>query len=177
MKSGIELVHRAITIIGEPLLKIFIKNQMTKLKVGKVAPDFSSTDQHGKPIKLSDFKGKKVILYFYPKDNTPGCTAQACNLRDNYDALQKQGYVVLGVSRDTAKSHERFIKQFELPFSLVVDSDLKINKLFDVWGEKIMFGRKYLGTIRTTFMIDEKGIIEKIIGDVDTENHSEQILK
>ncbi|MFM2048754.1 MAG: hypothetical protein RI955_1302 [Bacteroidota bacterium] len=177
MKSGIELVHRAIAIIGEPLLKIFIKNQMTKLKVGKVAPDFSSTDQHGKPIKLSDFKGKKVILYFYPKDNTPGCTAQACNLRDNYDALQKQGYVVLGVSRDTAKSHERFIKQFELPFSLVVDSDLKINKLFDVWGEKIMFGRKYLGTIRTTFMIDEKGIIEKIIGDVDTENHSEQILK
>ncbi|MFM2226208.1 MAG: hypothetical protein RJA07_2410 [Bacteroidota bacterium] len=177
MKSGIELVHRAIAKIGEPLLKIFITNQMTKLKVGKAAPDFSSTDQHGKPIKLSDFKGRKVVLYFYPKDNTPGCTAQACNLRDNYDALQKRGYTILGVSRDTAKSHERFIKQFELPFSLVVDTDLKINKLFDVWGEKMMFGRKYLGTIRTTFVIDEKGIIEEIIGDVDTENHSQQILK
>jgi peroxiredoxin Q/BCP len=149
---------------------------MTKLKVGKIAPEFSSTDQNGKPIKLSDFKGKKVVLYFYPKDNTPGCTEQACNLKDNYEALQEKGYVVLGVSRDTAKSHQRFIKQNELPFSLVVDTDLKINRTYDVWGEKMMFGRKYLGTIRTTFLIDENGIIEKIINDVDTENHSTQIL-
>jgi peroxiredoxin Q/BCP len=149
---------------------------MTKLKVGKLAPEFLSTDQNGKPIKLSDFRGRKVILYFYPKDNTPGCTEQACNLKDNYEALQNKGYVILGVSRDTAKSHQRFIKQHELPFSLVVDTDLKINRTFDVWGEKMMFGRKYLGTIRTTFLIDEKGIIEKIISDVDTENHTHQIL-
>ncbi|MEY2829786.1 MAG: hypothetical protein RIQ33_1644, partial [Bacteroidota bacterium] len=152
------------------------KKRMTKLKVGKLAPEFLSTDQNGKPIKLSDFRGRKVILYFYPKDNTPGCTEQACNLKDNYEALQNKGYVILGVSRDTAKSHQRFIKQHELPFSLVVDTDLKINRTFDVWGEKMMFGRKYLGTIRTTFLIDEKGIIEKIISDVDTENHTHQIL-
>lgn len=177
MKNGAELLHRIIARIAEPVLKIFIKSQMTKLKVGKPAPDFSSTDQHGKSLKLSDFKGKKVILYFYPKDDTPGCTAQACNLRDNYEALQSNGYTVLGVSRDTAKSHDRFIKKYELPFSLVVDTDLKINRLFDVWGEKMMFGRKYLGTIRTTFMIDEKGIIEEIISDIDTENHTAQILK
>jgi len=150
---------------------------MTKLKVGKAAPDFSSTDQHGKPLKLSDFKGQKVVLYFYPKDDTPGCTAQACNLRDNYDLLISKGYTVLGVSRDTAKSHDRFIKKYELPFSLIVDTDLKINRLYDVWGEKMMFGRKYLGTIRTTFIIDENGIIEEIINDIDTENHTTQILK
>ncbi|MEN9521815.1 MAG: hypothetical protein RL065_192 [Bacteroidota bacterium] len=177
MKNIAELKHRLIAYLVNPVLKKIIKSQMTKLKIGKPAPDFSSTDQHGNTIKLSDFNGKKVVLYFYPKDDTPGCTAQACNLRDNYDTLMKKGYVVLGVSRDTAKSHSRFIKKYELPFSLVVDADLKINRMYDVWGEKMMFGRKYLGTIRTTFVINEKGIIDEIISDIDTENHSAQILK
>jgi len=147
------------------------------LKVGDAAPDFKVNDQDGKPVKLSDFKGKKVVLYFYPKDNTPGCTAEACNLRDNYQALQKAGYVVLGVSSDDEKSHQKFISKFELPFTLLADTDKKIHEKYGTWVEKSMYGRKYMGTARTTFLIDENGKIEEIIEKVDTKDHTAQILK
>jgi len=148
-----------------------------KLKPGDKAPEFVGKDQHGNAIKLSDFKGKKLVLYFYPKDNTPGCTAQACDLRDNYSELKKSGYEILGVSADDEKSHQKFIKKYSLPFSLIADTDKKINELYDVWKEKSMFGRKYMGTVRTTFIIDEAGVIEEIIEKVKTEEHSSQILK
>jgi peroxiredoxin Q/BCP len=148
-----------------------------KLKPGDKAPEFIGKDQNGKTIKLSDFKGKKLVLYFYPKDNTPGCTAQACDLRDNFTELKKSGYEVLGVSADDEKSHQKFIKKYSLPFSLIADTEKTINELYDVWHEKQMFGRKYMGTVRTTFVIDETGIIEEIIEKVKTEEHTSQILK
>jgi peroxiredoxin Q/BCP len=147
-----------------------------KLKKGDKAPDFNSTDQDGNPIKLSDFKGKKVILYFYPKDNTPGCTAESCNLRDNYVELQKQGYVVLGVSSDSEKSHKKFIEKHELQFPLVADTDKSVHEAYGTWGEKSMYGRKYMGTFRTTFVIDEEGKIEEVIEKVKTKDHAAQIL-
>ena len=146
------------------------------LQVGDVAPVFSSKDQDGKEVSLSDFSGKKVILYFYPKDDTPGCTAQACNLRDNYDALLNKGYQVLGVSVDDEKSHVKFIKKFDLPFPLLADTDHSIVEAYGVWVEKSMYGRTYMGTARTTFVIDENGIIEEVIEKVDTKNHTDQIL-
>ena len=146
------------------------------LQVGDAAPKFAAKDQDGKEVKLSDFEGKKVILYFYPKDDTPGCTAQACNLRDNYDAILNKGYVVLGVSVDTEKSHVKFIKKFDLPFPLLADTDHAIVEAYGVWVEKSMYGRTYMGTARTTFVIDEKGVIEEIIQKVDTKNHTDQIL-
>ena len=147
------------------------------LKVGDVAPDFSVNDQNGNPVKLSDFKGKKVVLYFYPKDNTPGCTAEACNLRDNYQALQKAGYEILGVSKDSEKSHTNFIKKYELPFTLLADSKGDIHEKYGTWVEKSMYGRKYMGTARVTFLIDEDGTIEEIIEKVKTKDHTAQILK
>jgi peroxiredoxin Q/BCP len=147
------------------------------LKVGDSAPDFSVNDQSGNPVKLSEFKGKKVVLYFYPKDNTPGCTAEACNLRDNYEALQKAGYVVLGVSTDSEKSHQKFIDKFELPFPLLADTEKEIHEKYGTWVEKSMYGRKYMGTARTTFLIDENGKIQEIIGKVKTKDHTAQILK
>ncbi|PSL07329.1 thioredoxin-dependent thiol peroxidase [Cecembia rubra] len=147
------------------------------LELGKAAPDFESKDQNGNSIKLSDFRGKKVVLYFYPKDNTPGCTAQACNLRDNYEALQKAGYVVLGVSSDSEKSHQKFIEKQNLPFSLIADVDHKVHEAYGTWVEKSMYGRKYMGTARTTFIIDENGNLEEIIEKVDTKAHTNQILK
>ena len=147
------------------------------LEVGNSAPQFESKDQNGNTIKLSDFKGKKVVLYFYPKDNTPGCTAQACNLRDNYEALQKAGYVVLGVSTDSEKSHQKFIEKQELPFSLIADEDKTVHEAYGTWVEKSMYGRKYMGTARTTFIIDEDGKIEEIIEKVKTKEHTNQILK
>ena len=147
------------------------------LEVGQKAPDFEAKIETGETIKLSDFKGKKVILYFYPKDNTPGCTAQACNLRDNYEALQKAGYVVLGISSDAEKSHQKFIDKQELPFSLIADEDKKVHELYGTWVEKSMYGRKYMGTARTTFVIDEEGKIEEIIEKVKTKEHTAQILK
>ncbi|GAB3809264.1 thioredoxin-dependent thiol peroxidase [Spirosoma humi] len=146
------------------------------LHIGDLAPDFTSTDQQGQPIKLSDYRGKKVVLYFYPKDNTPGCTAQACSLRDNYSDLRAAGYEVLGVSVDDQKSHQKFISKYELPFTLVADTDMKVAEAYDVWKEKSMYGRTYMGTVRTTFLIDEKGMITNIINKVDTKNHAEQIL-
>lgn len=146
------------------------------LKVGAKAPDFSVNDQDGKLVKLSDYKGKKLVLYFYPKDQTPGCTTEACNLRDNYKALQKQGYEVLGVSTDTEKSHQNFITKQNLPFRLLADVDKKLHTSYGTWIEKSMYGRNYMGTARVTFIINEKGILEEIIGKVDTKNHAEQIL-
>jgi len=146
------------------------------LHIGDPAPDFTSTDQNGQPIKLSDYRGKKVVLYFYPKDNTPGCTAQACSLRDNYADLRTKGYEVLGVSVDDQVSHQKFISKYELPFTLIADTDMKVAEAYDVWKEKSMYGRTYMGTVRTTFLIDENGIITDIINKIDTKNHAEQIL-
>ncbi len=146
------------------------------LEVGQKAPDFESKDQDDKPIRLSDFNGKKVVLYFYPKDNTPGCTTQACNLRDNYEALQNAGYVVLGISSDSGKSHKKFIEKHELPFPLIADEDKSVHEAYGTWVEKNMYGRKYMGTARTTFVIDEEGIIEDIISKVKTKEHTNQIL-
>ncbi|MCE5344743.1 MAG: thioredoxin-dependent thiol peroxidase [Bacteroidales bacterium] len=150
---------------------------MNQIKEGLKAPLFEGIDQNGKEIKLTDFAGKKIILYFYPKDNTPGCTAEACGLRDNYDDLLKSGYAVIGVSPDSEKSHNGFASKYKLPFPLIADTSKKILNDYGVWGEKKMYGKSYFGVIRTTFVIDEKGIIEKIITKVDTANHTEQIFK
>jgi len=146
------------------------------LSAGDKAPDFSTTDQDGNPIKLSDFKGKKVVLYFYPKDMTPGCTAEACDLRDNYRLLQKQGYEVLGVSTDDEKRHRKFIEKEKLPFRLLADTDKSVHEKYGTWIEKSMYGRKYMGTARVTFIIDENGKITEVINKVDTKNHTAQIL-
>ncbi|MBD2702369.1 thioredoxin-dependent thiol peroxidase [Spirosoma sp. BT702] len=146
------------------------------LQIGNPAPDFTSTDQNGQSVKLSDYRGKKVVLYFYPKDDTPGCTAQACSLRDNYEKLQASGYEVLGVSVDDEKSHQKFSKKFSLPFTLVADTDHHIVEAYDVWKEKSMYGRNFMGIVRTTFVIDENGIISEIISKIDTQNHADQIL-
>lgn len=144
---------------------------------GQKAPDFTGKDQDGNDVNLAQFRGKKVVLYFYPKDQTPGCTAQACDLRDNYQDLQKKGYIVLGVSSDSQESHRKFIKKQELPFSLIADEDKSIHEKYNVWKEKNMYGRKYMGTVRTTFIINEEGIIEEVISKVDTKNHTSQIIK
>jgi len=149
---------------------------MSTLKVGDKAPALSGTDQHGKPVSLADFKGKKLVLYFYPKDDTPGCTAEACNLRDNYAAIKKAGYEILGVSVDDAKKHTKFIAKYDLPFSLLADTEKKTVEDYGVWIEKSMYGRKYMGVNRVTFIIDENGVIEKIIDKVDTKDHTAQIL-
>jgi peroxiredoxin Q/BCP len=149
---------------------------MTTLKPGDKAPAIRSIDQDGNAVSLSDFKGKKVVLYFYPKDDTPSCTKEACSFRDHYKQLKKKGYVVLGVSMDTGKSHQKFIKKFELPFTLLSDPDRKVIEDYGVWGLKKFMGREYMGIIRTTFVIDEKGRIERIIDKVDTANAAAQIL-
>lgn len=147
-----------------------------ELNIGDKAPDFEGKDQHGNTIRLSDYRTKKVILYFYPKDNTSGCTAQACNLRDNYSNLQQEGHEVIGVSTDSEKSHQNFISKYELPFTLVADTDKKIVEQYGVWQEKSMYGRKYMGTMRYTFLIDENGVIQDIIKKVKTAEHTAQIL-
>lgn len=147
------------------------------LEVGQLAPEFEAKIETGATIKLSDYRGKKVVLYFYPKDATPGCTAQACNLRDNYDTLLNAGYVILGISSDDEKSHKKFIEKQSLPFPLIADTDLKVHEAYGTWVEKSMYGRKYMGTARTTFVIDEEGKIAEVIEKVDTKNHTAQILK
>jgi len=141
------------------------------------APQFSGIDQNGNIVNLSSFTGKKIVLYFYPKDNTPGCTAEACSLRDNYEELLRKGFIVLGVSPDSEKSHKGFAEQHNLPFPLIADPDRKIMTAYGAWGEKVMYGKKVTGVIRTTFIIDEKGIIEKVIKKVDTKEHAGQIFK
>ncbi len=147
---------------------------MTHLKEGDKAPDFL-IEKAG--LKKSDIKGKKVILYFYPKDNTPGCTAESCDLRDNYDDLKAKGFEVIGVSPDSEKSHENFKTKHNLPFALVPDTEKEVLNAYGVWGEKNMYGKKYMGVLRTTFIISEDGIIEKIITKVKTKEHAAQILK
>lgn len=148
-----------------------------KLHTGDKAPDFKVKDQDGNDVILSAFKGKKVVLYFYPKDMTPGCTAEACNLRDNYKLLRKEGYEVLGVSTDNEKSHQKFIAKEKLPFRLLADTDRSLHEKYGTWIEKSMYGRKYMGTARVTFVINEDGRIEEIIEKVDTRGHASQILK
>ena len=150
---------------------------MAQLKEGMKAPAFEGTDQNGKMIRLSDYYGKKVVLYFYPKDNTPGCTAESCNLRDNYKSMQKEGFEVIGVSMDSEKSHKNFASKYSLPFPLIADTEKKIITDYGVWKEKSLYGKTFLGIARTTFIIDEKGVIEKIISKVETKSHSEQIFK
>lgn len=146
------------------------------LQHGDPAPDFEALDQNGNLIRLQDLRGQKVALYFYPKDDTSGCTAQACNLRDNQSELLAAGIKVLGVSIDGEKSHQKFAAKYDLPFSLLVDEDKKIVEAYGVWQEKAMYGRKYMGTMRYTFLIDEQGNIEKVITKVDTKNHATQLL-
>lgn len=150
---------------------------MTHLKVGDKAPDFNGVDQNGKPISLQSFKGKKLILYFYPKDNTPGCTAEACSLRDANEALTELGYSIVGVSKDNEASHQKFITKFALTFPLIADVDHKIMEDYGVWGDKKFMGKEFKGTIRTTFVINEKEVIEHIIDSVKTKEHGAQILQ
>jgi len=146
------------------------------IKKGDHAPDFIGKDQDGKEIKLSDFKGKKLVLYFYPKDNTPGCTAEACDLRDNYQRFESLGYKIVGVSKDNEKSHKGFIEKFNLPFPLISDTEAVILQAYEAWGEKKFMGKQYVGIIRKTFVIDENGIILDIIEKVNTKSHAAQII-
>jgi peroxiredoxin Q/BCP len=150
---------------------------MTTLVINKKAPAFSGKDQNGETISLKDFAGQKLILYFYPKDDTPACTAQACNLRDNYSILLKKGFKIVGISTDTTKSHKKFETKFSLPFPLLADEDHSIAEKYGVWGLKKFMGREYIGLHRTTFLIDEKGKIKSIITKPNTKNHTEQILE
>lgn len=147
------------------------------LKEGDKAPAFTSKDQDGNPVKLSDFKGQKVVLYFYPKDDTPGCTKEACSFRDADDVYRKKGIKVFGVSTDDEKSHQKFISKFQLPFDLLADTDKSIVESYGVWGEKSMYGKKYMGTNRKTFLIDENGKIAKIFDKVNVEQHADEVLE
>jgi thioredoxin-dependent peroxiredoxin len=146
------------------------------VKVGEKAPDFVGFDQNGNQLGLKDFQGKKIILFFYPKDDTPGCTAEACNLRDNYNMLTSLGFALLGVSPDAQKKHQAFIQKYELPFPLIADTDQLVLKMFGAWGEKKMYGKSYEGVLRTTFIIDENGIVTHVIDKVNTKDHTSQIL-
>ncbi len=150
---------------------------MKKLKVGDTAPEINSVNQNGETISLSQFKGKKIVLYFYPKDMTPGCTAQSCNLSENYVKLQKNGFEVLGVSCDSVERHQKFIEKYSLPFNLISDEEKKVVNDYGVWGLKKFMGKEYMGINRTTFIINESGIIDEIITKVNTKDHSSQILK
>lgn len=148
------------------------------MNIGDKAPELLGRDENGNELKISDFKGKKLVLYFYPKDSTPGCTSEACNLRDNYQRLLERGYAVVGVSVQDEKSHKRFIEKYQLPFPLIADTDHKLVEAFGVWGEKKMAGRTYMGTLRTTFVIDEEGRVAEIYGpkQIKVKEHAEQIL-
>lgn len=149
------------------------------LKEGDKAPEILGTNENGEEIRLSQYKGRKIVLYFYPKDNTSGCTAEACSMRDNYDALKSQGYEVIGVSTDSMASHKKFIEKQSLPFTLIADTEHKLVEEFGVWGEKKMYGKTYMGTLRTTFIIDENGVIVKVFSpkEIKTKEHALQILK
>jgi len=149
---------------------------MTHLTEGKKAPAFTGKDQNGKPVSLAGYKGKKVVLYFYPQDDTPTCTIQACNLRDNFSLLKKKGFIVLGVSPDAEEKHKKFEAKYDLPFILIADTGHKIIDKYGVWGEKQLYGRAYMGLHRTTFLIDEKGFIKKILLKPKSKEHSQEIL-
>lgn len=146
------------------------------VKIGNKAPNFKAKNQNGELIELKKLRGKKVILFFYPKDDTPACTAEACNLRDNYLSLVKKGFEVIGISTDDEKKHLKFISKHNLPYNLISDIDKKVHELYGTWAEKMLYGRKYMGTLRTTFIIDENGKLIHIIEKVNTKNHTEQIL-
>ncbi|MDX9696427.1 MAG: thioredoxin-dependent thiol peroxidase [Bacteroidales bacterium] len=150
---------------------------MKILKTGELAPDFKGVDQDEKSISLKDFKGNKVIIYFYPKDDTPGCTAEACNLRDNYNDWINKGFIVIGISPDSIASHKKFAEKYNLPFSLISDPDKEILQAYNAWGEKKMYGKVYQGVLRKTFILDKNHKIEKIIEKVDTKDHTNQIFK
>jgi peroxiredoxin Q/BCP len=150
---------------------------MTDLKVGDKAPVFEGVNQNGEKIGLKDFAGKKLILYFYPKDNTPGCTAESCNLNDNYDAWLEKGFDVVGVSPDSEKSHQKFIEKFGFKFDLIADTEKEILQVYNAWGEKSMYGKKYMGVLRKTYVINEEGVIEEIFEKVKTKDHTNQIIK
>jgi peroxiredoxin Q/BCP len=149
---------------------------MSLPQIGDAAPDFNVKNQKGEEVSLSALQGKKVVLYFYPKDDTPGCTAEACNLRDNYEALLNEGYTILGVSPDTEAKHQKFIDKYDLPFDLLADTEKEVAQKYGVWVEKSMYGRKYMGIARTTFVINEEGKIAEVIEKVKTKDHSSQIL-
>ncbi len=150
---------------------------MEALSVGSQAPAFEGKNQHGELISSNGLKGKKVVLYFYPKDNTPGCTAEACDLRDHYEEFLAKGFEVIGVSPDSEKSHQKFIDKYELPFHLLADTEKEILQAYGAWGEKKMYGKSYMGVLRKTFVISEEGLIEAIFEKVDTKNHSKQIFQ
>ncbi len=150
---------------------------MATVELNQKAPDFEAKNQQGEIVNLAQYKGKKLVLYFYPKDDTPGCTKEACNLRDNYTDLKKQGYEVLGVSPDNEAKHQKFIGKYDLPFDLLADPEHTVSEAYGVWVEKNMYGRTYMGIKRTTFIINEEGVVEEIIKKVKTDDHTKQILK
>lgn len=168
-------IHFTIFILL--ILRYQKRIEMNELSEGQKAPEFTVNDQNGKSVSLSNFAGKSIILYFYPKDDTPGCTAEACSFRDNYESLLAEGFEVLGVSTDDEKSHLKFIGKYNLPFSLIADTEKKIVEAYGVWVEKNMYGKKYMGVSRKTFIIDKNGMIRKIIDKVDTKNSSAQVLE
>lgn len=150
---------------------------MAILEEGKKAPAFKGIDQNGKPVSLADYKGKKLVLYFYPKDSTPTCTVQACNIRDNFSALKKAGIHIIGISADDVKSHKKFEEKHQLPFTIIADTERTIIDKFGVWGEKQLYGKKYMGLLRTTFLINEKGVVVKVIEKPKSKQHAEEILE
>jgi peroxiredoxin Q/BCP len=166
-----KLVHKIAKSASKNMSK-----RIPKLKPGDKAPNFEISDQDNNRLRLSDFKGKKVVLFFYPKDDTPTCTVESCNLRDNYSKLKRKGYEVIGISNDSVKSHKKFEKKFSLPYRLGADTEKKVVSDYDVYGQKMLFGRTYDGIHRITYIINEKGYIERIINDVDSDAHTEQIL-
>lgn len=173
-KASLQSVKKATT---KPSGKRTFKNHVTALSAGMKAPAFKGIDQDGAKVSLADYKGKRLVLYFYPQDDTPGCTAQACSLRDNFSALKKAGIEVLGVSGDSVAKHKKFEAKYQLPFRLIADENKEVIRAYDVWGQKQFMGRVFDGLIRTTFLINEKGVIAHVINKPDTKNHSQQILE
>lgn len=174
MKCHKDIIQQQRTVLVTLYLEVIMNAAMPQ--AGQSAPDFTATTESGEQIKLSDFHGKWVVLYFYPKDNTPGCTKEACSLRDSYTAITDANAVVLGVSTDTAASHQRFISKFGLPFTLIADTDKAVSTLYGVYGEKTMYGKKVMGVTRTTFVIDPDGIIRKVFTKVTVEQHGDEVL-
>jgi peroxiredoxin Q/BCP len=176
-KAAKKVVKKAAAPAAKKKSSTAFQPHLTKIKPGDKAPAFSGVDQDGKTVSLTDYKGKKLVLYFYPKDDTPGCTAQACSLRDGYAALKKKGIEIVGVSKDPVSKHKQFETKYKLPFRLIADEDLSVIKAYDVWGKKQFMGRVFDGLIRTSFLIDEKGKIKTVIEKPDTANHAAQILE